>query len=92
MKYLYRYDWMQSQNGYLLTFKGQEGGIWADFGKDAIGSTYFVQFNQLKEGTGMRVSFVEQKSNFKQAPAIVTAEDIHIFWQRKLGMRLVYRI
>lgn len=85
---LYRYEWIETQDGHLFTFRGGRGDIWTDFGKDAVGSTYYIQFNRLKEGTGMRIGFVEHKNNFNWYPVIVPVEDVHMFWQRKLGMEL----
>lgn len=85
---LYCYDWVKEQDGYLFTFRGSKGGVWSDFGKDAYGSTYYVQFNRLKEGTAMRISFAWQQESFHWNPVLVPAEDVHTFWHRKLEMKL----
>lgn len=85
---LYCYDWVKGQEGYLLTFRGNKGGVWADFGKEAYGSTYYVQFNRLKEGTAMRISFAGQQESFQWYPVLIPAEDVHTFWDRKLAMKL----
>lgn len=85
---LYCYDWAKEQEGYLFTFRGSKGGVWSDVGKEAYGSTYYVQFNRLKEGTAMRISFAWQQESFRWAPVLVPTEDVHTFWYRKLGMKL----
>ncbi len=85
---LYSYDWAEEQEGYLFTFRGSKGGVWADFGKEAYGSTYYVRFNRLKEGTVMRISFAWQQGSFHWDPVLVPVEDVHTFWYRKLEMKL----
>ncbi len=85
---LYCYDWVKEKEGYLLTYRGSKGGVWSDFGKEAYGSTYFVQFNRLKQGTAMRISFARQQESFLWAPVLIPVEDIHTFWHRKLEMKL----
>ncbi|MCI8614675.1 MAG: hypothetical protein HFJ01_06170 [Lachnospiraceae bacterium] len=85
---LYCYDWVKEQDGYLFTFRGSRGGVWADVGKEAYGSAYYVQFNRLKGGTAMRISFAWQQGSFRWTPVFVPAEDVHTFWFRKLGMKL----
>lgn len=85
---LYCYDWAKEQEGYLFTFRGSKGGVWSDFGKEAFGSTYYVQFNRLREGTAMRISFACQQGSFRWEPVLIPAEDVHTFWHRKLEMKL----